>query len=222
MSKLNIVLALVLMMASSIIAVTVMLYFQRRAPIPIVLHAEPSLSELYPIAEFQLTDSTGAAFGLENVRDTTWVACFMFTTCTTICPTLSANMATLHKQFADTPDVRFVSITVDPETDTPEVLAKYATRFGANAARWHFLTGPLEDIHTLAAESFKVGSVDNPVFHSDKFILVDDTGTIRGYYTGTDPDDVQRLATDIELLRAEPGNEVDTPQGTEPDIPVFE
>ena len=203
MSKINIVLALVLVMSSAIIAVTVTLYFLRQAPIPIVLHAETSLPELYPIAEFQLTDATGAPFGLENLQDTMWVANFMFTSCPSICPTLSANMATLHKQFADTSDIQFVSVTVDPETDTPEVLAEYATRFGADPARWHFLTGPIEDIHTLAAESFKVGSVDNPVFHSDKFILVDDKGYIRGYYTGTDIDDVQRLATDIELLRAE-------------------
>ena len=176
MSKTNIVLALVLVMASAVIALTVTLYFLRQAPVPIVLHAETSLPELYPIAEFQLTDSTGAEFGLDDLRNTMWVTCFMFTSCQSICPTLSANMATLHKQFADTSGVRFVSITVDPETDTPEVLAEYAERFGADPARWHFLTGPLEDIHTLAAESFKVGSVDNPVFHSDKFILVDEAG----------------------------------------------
>ena len=212
MSKTNIVLALVLVMSSAIIAVTVTLYFLRQAPVPIVLHAETSLPELYPIAEFQLTDSTGAAFGLEDLQDTMWVANFMFTSCPSICPTLSANMATLQKQFADTSGIQFVSVTVDPETDTPEVLAEYATRFGADPARWHFLTGPLEDIHTLAVESFKVGSVDNPVFHSDKFILVDEAGYVRGYYTGTDIDDVQRLATDIELLRAGASPQTDPSQ----------
>lgn len=222
MSKTNILLALTLLMASAVIAVTVMLYFIRQSPIPIVIHPEPSLQELYPIAEFQFTDSTNADFGLDDLHDTTWVADFIFTTCDSICPTLSANMATLHKQFADMPDVQFVSITVDPETDTPEVLAEYAGRFSADPARWHFLTGPLEDIHTLAAESFKVGSVDNPVFHSNKFILVDNKGYVRGYYTGTDPDDVQRLATDIEALRAEPGDGAIALQGTEPAIKVFD
>ena len=212
MSKTNIVLALVLVMSSAIIAVTVTLYFLRQAPVPIVLHADTSLPELYPISEFLLTDSTGTPFGLENLQDTMWVANFMFTSCPSICPTLSANMATLQNRFADTSGIQFVSVTVDPETDTPEVLAEYATRFGADPTRWHFLTGPLEDIHALAVESFKVGSVDAPIFHSDKFILVDEAGYVRGYYTGTDIDDVQRLAADIELLRAGASPQTDPSQ----------
>lgn len=222
LSKTHIALAVVLTLSFTVIAVTATLYIIRRAPVEIVLHAETSLPELYPIADFQLTDSTGATFGLEDLRDTMWVANFMFTSCPSICPTLSANMATLQNQFANNPDVEFVSVTVDPETDTPEVMAEYAARFNANPERWHFLSGPVEDIHTLAVESFKVGSVDNPVFHSDKFILVDRAGYIRGYYTGTDTADVQRLADDIELLHDRRSTRANPPQGTDVAIKVFE
>jgi protein SCO1 len=107
-----------------------------------------------------------------------------------------------------------VSITVDPERDTPKVLSKYADRFGANPARWFFLTGEEDSIHKLAQEGFRLAAVEIPHAnrpetgathtHSPRFVLVDRSAQIRGYYTSTDPDALKRLRDDLKsLLRSE-------------------
>jgi protein SCO1/2 len=99
--------------------------------------------------------------------------------------------------------VEFVSITVDPERDTPEVLTEYAERFGADTGRWHFLTGALPYIHDVAVTGFKVGSMDDPLIHSERLILVGREGVIRGYYDGTEADSVLELSRDIAILAAQ-------------------
>lgn len=127
----------------------------------------------------------------------------MFTSCAGTCPVLTKNMAELQESFADRGELHFVSVTVDPETDTPEVLERYASKYSADTSRWHFLTGSLEDIHELAVKGFKVGSVDEPIFHSNRFILVDEDGSIRGYYTGTENLEMLRLRGDIDSVLEE-------------------
>lgn len=161
---------------------------------------EQALPVLYELPDFQLTDSTGAPFDRERMRGKVWVADFIFTTCTGPCPILSTRMAGLFKHFRNNPKVGFVSFSVDPENDTPEVLTAYAERYGADTSQWHFLTGPKEAIDELAVKGFKVGSGDTPSMHDLHFILVDGLGRIRGYYTGTDPEDVAVLQNDIESL----------------------
>ena len=168
-----------------------------RAPI------EPPLPKLYPVPDFTLTDTRGDAFGLRDLKGQVWIADFIFTSCAGVCPIMSTNMAEIQQIFADEPRVQFVSISVDPETDTPEKLAEYAARFNSDAARWHLLTGEVETIHALATEGFKLGSLDNPLNHSDRFVLVDKSGTIRGYYTGTDGDNLFELAGDVAVLLRE-------------------
>lgn len=156
--------------------------------------------ELFPVPDFSLTASTTESVSLESLRGKVWIADFIFTNCAGPCPLMTGHMAELHRAFDDDERVRMVSFSVDPERDTPQILAEYAAKFGADTDRWHFLTGDVETIHELAVEGFKVGSLDNPVIHSDKFILVDRAGVIRGYYTGSDSSDSLRLARDIALL----------------------
>jgi cytochrome oxidase Cu insertion factor (SCO1/SenC/PrrC family) len=108
--------------------------------------------------------------------------------------------------------VRSVSISVDPATDSPEVLSEYAKRFGADPARWLFLTGERAALHALVKDGFKLAVAERSpeentdgegiITHSDRFVLVDDAGHLRGYYHGTDPADVDRLLADIETLHA--------------------
>ncbi len=109
-------------------------------------------------------------------------------------------MAQLHDAYADDDRVRFVSITVDPETDTPDVLSWYAGRYDADPARWHFLTGPATEIESIARDQFLVGSGDEPINHSARFILVDGSGQIRGFYHGTEPASVDALRRDLQRL----------------------
>jgi len=94
-------------------------------------------------------------------------------------------------------------VSVNPEYDSPAVLKKYANKYGAVHANWHFLTGAREKIKELAVESFKVGDIKDPIFHSAKFILVDRDNQIRGYYEGTETDEVKVLFKDIALLLKE-------------------
>jgi protein SCO1/2 len=165
-----------------------------------------ALPELFPVPEFSLTASTTDPVSMESLRGKVWIADFIFTNCAGPCPIMTSHMAELHRAFESDDRVRMVSISVDPERDTPEVLAEYATKFGADTGRWHFLTGDVETIHELAVKGFKVGSVDNPILHSDRFILVDLQGVIRGYYTGSDSSDLLRLTRDVTKLLGEIGD----------------
>lgn len=159
-----------------------------------------ALPVLGTVKGFTLTDQTGASFSTDRLRGRIYVADFIFTSCSGICPTLTAAMAQLHHEFADESRVQFVSISVDPETDTPEVLAWYANRFDADAARWHFLTGPMDTINGIARDQFQLGSGGGPLNHSGRFALVDGSGQIRGYYYGTEPTSVAALRLDLRRL----------------------
>lgn len=158
------------------------------------------LPVLGQIADFHLVNSDGKMVSLKDLKGRVWVADFIFTTCGGICPTMTANMAQVHRSYVLVDKVRLVSISVNPENDTPEVLKAYAKKFKANTDHWLFLTGPLADIQKLAVASFKLGKVDEPVFHSGYFTLVDGQGRIRGYYDGMDKKKLARLFKDIATL----------------------
>ena len=149
---------------------------------------------------FELLASTGEAFNAEQMRGKVWVADFIFTSCNGLCPMMTDKMAELYRAFSADDRVHFVSLSVDPANDTPEVLAAYAARYEADTSRWHFLTGEGGKVHALATQTFKIGSLDEPLDHSVRFILVDGEGAIRSYYLATESDDVDRLAEDISRL----------------------
>jgi protein SCO1 len=156
------------------------------------------------ITDFSLTNQSGKETKLSDLKGSIWVADFIFTSCESICPDMTTNMAKVQRAFPDTPNVRFVSISVDPERDTPEVLTAFGERFGADPQRWDFLTGDKEYIKEISYEGFLIGSGDVMTNHSNKFILVDREGDIRGFYTGTDETDVARLTIDIRTLLDDP------------------
>jgi len=155
------------------------------------------------INDFNLQGSDGKNVTLADLKGMIWVADFMFTTCSGICPMMTKNLASLHRSYKQEKDVLMVSISVNPETDTPEVLKAYAKKHNADAAQWLFLRGSNEAIKKIAVESFKLGSVDEPVFHSSYFTLVDRQGRIRGYYDGTDDEGVRKLFKDLAILKKE-------------------
>ena len=161
--------------------------------------ARSPLPVLGRVQDFTLRDSSGQTFRSERLHGKVWIASFFFTTCSGICPSISKNMASLSRTFERVDGVSLVSITVNPEQDSPEVLALYAKKFKGEG-NWHFLTGPREAITQLAVESFKVGDIKEPVFHSALLPLVDSNGLIRGYYDGTEQKEVDRLFKDAALL----------------------
>ena len=161
---------------------------------------QPSLPSYGQAASFRLIGTQGQTFDSVRLNNKVWVTAFFFTTCSGICPIMTKNLKSLQEMYQSYPDVEFVSISVNPEQDTPQALSVYAQNYGADTKRWHFLTGPREDITRIAVHGFKVGSVDQPIFHSASFVLVDRQGNIRGYYDGTNKDDVQKLSEDLLKL----------------------
>ena len=158
------------------------------------------LPKLGSIPSFEFTDSDGNLISQEELSGKVWVADFIFTTCTMACPVMTGNMNLIHKAFKNNDNVRIVSISVYPEYDTPEILKEYASRYNANTNRWHFLTGPEENVKLVIKNGFKMGDYEDIIFHSEKFALVDQNGNIRGYYNGIKTDDIKTLKKDIRVL----------------------
>ena len=155
------------------------------------------------VPEFELTDQAGQAFTAGSLKGRAWIADFIFTSCAGTCPQMTARMAALQGKIP--PEVRLVSISVDPQRDTPAVLAAYAGRCGADPVRWHFLTGEPAGIARLVSEGFRLSYAEGtdpaePIIHSVRFVLVDPSGAIRGYYDSTEPAQLDRLVHDAKAL----------------------
>jgi protein SCO1/2 len=158
------------------------------------LTASPAV--LGGLPAFTLTDQRGQPFGSRELAGKIWVADFIFTSCQGVCPLLSERMAEVGKRARHLgPDFHLVSISVDPERDTPARLAEYAARYGANPIAWSFLTGPEQAIQATVVDGFKVGAGKErapgaaadgggfwEVFHGEKLVLVDRQMRIRGYF----------------------------------------
>jgi len=157
------------------------------------------LPTLGTVAPFQLTEHTNQPFDSATLQNKVWVADFMFTTCPGPCPRMSSQMHQVQMEL-EGQGIQLVSFTVDPKNDTPQVLAEYAKTFKASPGVWHFLTGEQADLNHLAKDVFKLGVVDGSLEHSTRFVLVDRTGQMRGYYLTSEPNAIQRLIEDARAL----------------------
>ncbi len=161
-----------------------------------------ALPILGQVNDGRFIDTQKKSFHLAELKGKVWVADFIFTTCPGICPVMTRTMAQLYRSYRLTGNVHFVSFSVNPENDTPEVLRKYAQNYDADPSLWHFLTGSRDALTDVAVKDFKLGMVNEPVFHSGKFILVDKNLQIRGYYEHNGPEELNLLFRDInELLK---------------------
>ena len=161
---------------------------------------EEQLPIISKIPEFDLVDQNSKQFTLENVQGNVWLADFIFTTCSGPCPIMTERMSMVQHDLLEIDKLKFVSFTVNPDYDTPEVLKKYAQRFDADFGSWSFVTGKYEQIQELIVGGFKMGDVEEIVFHSTRFALVDHEGNLRGYYSGTEPAEHEILTRDIQSL----------------------
>ncbi len=158
----------------------------------------------WPLADFSLTERSGQVVTLGDLKGKVWVADFFYSTCPGPCPMLSSRLSELQKALGGDDRVRLVSISTDPEKDTPEVLRQYAAKFGATE-RWLFLTGPKAAIKSLAFDNFKLPFSEQPgtaepIIHSTRLILIDSMGNIRGLYEGTEAGNSESLIRDIRRL----------------------
>jgi len=161
---------------------------------------EEQLPIIGKIPAFDLVDQNSKQFTLENLEGNVWLADFIFTTCSGPCPIMTERMGMVQHDLLEIDKLKFVSFTVNPDYDTPEVLKKYAQRFDADVSTWSFVTGKYEQIQELIVEGFKMGDVEEIVFHSTRFALVDHEGNLRGYYSGTEPAEHGILTRDIQSL----------------------
>ncbi|MET0343889.1 MAG: SCO family protein [Polyangiales bacterium] len=164
------------------------------------------------VPAFSLTDQRGGTVTDADLRGKVWVANFVFTRCPSVCPLLTAKFKALQERIGPLEGVRYVSMSVDPKHDTPEVLAAYAQKFGADPERWRFVTGALETIEKTVVKGFKIHigeptpSAHDPslveIMHGEHLVLVDATGTIRGYYRAEAPE-LEELERDVRALADE-------------------
>lgn len=159
--------------------------------------------------DFSLIERSGRPVSARDLRGRVWIADFIYTSCKDTCPLQSRAMAALQMDLKEDGDLRSVSITVDPLTDTTALLTQYADRYGADPQRWLFLTGELKEIRRIVQEGFRLSAApvdgttrDPVVFHSTRFVLMDRDGEIRGYYDSNDPQALKRLRENARTLLA--------------------
>lgn len=175
----------------------------------------PPLPVYYVVPEFTLTNEFGKPFGSKDLKGKFYIANFMFTSCPTTCPALMAKMDLVQKRIRGLgTKAAIVTFTVDPEVDTPEVLNKFARKRHSNPFIWNYLTGTKADLEKIVISGFKVpmGSKEPiekqlaeekitlfDIAHSEKLVLVDERGQIRGYY-GTERVEMDKMMIDLGLL----------------------
>ena len=162
----------------------------------------------HTVPAFGLTDQDSNAVSNATFRGKIYVADFFFTSCPTICPKMQVQMQRVNEKFRDNPDVLLLSHSIDPRHDTPSALKTYAENLNADSRKWHFVTGDKEKIFELGQRGYMVAAKDDPaapggILHSGALILVDRRQRIRGFYDGTQPNEVTNLLYDIKTLLKE-------------------
>jgi protein SCO1 len=182
-------------------------YFKSKTPTP-----PPAPKTYGPAPYYMLTDQYGSTISSDDLKGFIYVADFFFTSCKTVCPQMSQLMARVQESYKTEPRVRMLSFTVNPEVDSVSVLKEYADRYGAIENKWHFLTStnPSYIRDTVVVQGFKVPAVpDNAdpgqFTHTDRFVVVDGNGNMRGLYDVTSPGQVDTMFNHIERLLVEKG-----------------
>lgn len=167
----------------------------------------------HKIPAFSLENQNGEKWGTAQLKDKIVVVDFFFTRCGTICPKMTTQLTRVQKIFKNDDDVVLVSISIDPKHDSSSVLKAYSEKYDVIEGKWYFLTGNKKEIYDLAIKGFKlpvadaseydstIKSVDETFIHSEKLLLIDKSGFVRGIYDGTDNEDVDRLMLEIKILR---------------------
>ncbi|QDU74182.1 hypothetical protein Pan97_11870 [Bremerella volcania] len=153
------------------------------------------------IPPFQLMSAQEETFDTASLEGDVWIASFFFTACPSICKMQNQQIAILQEEFADD-GVKFVSITCDPDNDTPAVLRQYAESFQAEPGVWTFLTGDMEQLKEITEKSFQVGFETQT--HSDRLMVIDKEGKLRGTFRATDSTEFLRAKKMLKELLAEP------------------
>lgn len=165
-------------------------------------------SKYHKIADFSLVNQNGEIITQDFYKDKIYVADFFFTTCQTICPIMTGHMKDIQQELINDSDVLLLSHSVTPEIDSVAQLKKYATEKGVVDTKWNLVTGDKKQIYELARKSYLAVKTDGDggpydMVHTENFMLIDKKTQIRGFYDGTDKEDIERLLDDIKILKEE-------------------
>ena len=163
------------------------------------------VAKYHKISDFKLTNQNGKEITQANYKDKIYVADFFFTTCQDICPVMTKNMYQLQEELKNDNQILLLSHTVIPEVDTVEKLKEYAIENNVDDSKWNLVTGDKKQIYELARKSYLAVEDSNysqyDMIHTENFMLIDKEKQIRGFYDGTNSDDINRLLKDIEILK---------------------
>lgn len=164
------------------------------------------VKKYHTIADFKLVNQNGDTITQENYADKIYIADFFFTTCPTICPVMTANMADIQEVIKEDDEVLLLSHSVTPEIDSVQQLKKYALEKGVIDAKWNLVTGSKKQIYELARKSYLAVLTDGDggpydMIHTENFILVDKERRIRGFYDGTNAEEIDQLLEDLKVLK---------------------
>lgn len=162
----------------------------------------------HTIKDFKLVNQNGDTITQDFYKDKIYVADFFFTTCQSICPIMTDHMLKIQERTKNDPDILLLSHSVIPVADSVPQLKKYALEKGVNDEKWNLVTGDKKQIYDLARKSYLAAKSQGDagpfdMIHTENFVLVDKKKRIRGFYDGTNPEAIEDLMHDIEILKKE-------------------
>lgn len=157
-----------------------------------------TLPVLRGVTSFVGRDQDSVEFRAEALRGRPWIASFFFSRCGSVCPALNTVLSGIYREFSS--KVSFVSLTSDPEFDTPSILREYAARYGAQRSTWAFVNMPLDSMISVSSNDLGLVSPSEPDLHSTRFVLVDSVMQVRGYFDSADASDVEKLRDILKAL----------------------
>lgn len=165
------------------------------------------VKKYHAIGDFELVNQNGDTITHKTYSNKIYIADFFFTTCPTICPVMTANMADIQEVIKTYPEVMLLSHSVTPDIDSVPQLKKYALEKGVIDSKWNLVTGSKKEIYELARKSYLAVLTDGDggpydMIHTENFILVDKERRIRGFYDGTSKDEIDKLLSDLEVLKS--------------------
>ena len=184
-------------------------YYGPREPVTTEVEGEKVVDTIYhSIPPFSFINQNGRIITNKDLNGKIYVADYFFATCEGICPKMTSNMSRVQQKFKGNNFLAFISHTVDPERDSVEALREYAIKVHADTTNWHFVTGEKKALYDLARQGYFITAIDGDggaedFIHSEKLVLVDKQGHIRGFYDGSTVSSVDSLIDDIRVLQAD-------------------
>ncbi len=162
----------------------------------------------HKIASFRMTDQNGDTISNNTYKNKIYVADFFFTRCESICPIMTNYLAQVQDIYKNDDEIMFLSFSVTPEIDSTSVLKDYALKYGIDDTKWHLLTGSKKEIYKLARQSYfavldEGDGGEQDFIHTEQLVLIDKKEQIRGFYDGTDKEQINKLVNDINILKQE-------------------